>query len=199
MGARQSRKALERIYFVMVMEKTNVGKVSMGTKLRRAVWNVVCVFFFRPFPTQLFHGWRIFLLRLFGAEIGAGANVYSSVKIWAPWNLKMGERSCLGPHVICYNQAMVVLEKDVTVSQYAYLCTAGHDTTKLNTADEGLIVAPIILHEGAWVGTRAFINMGVEVGENAIVGATASVYKDVEPMTIVGGNPAKLIKKRLLD
>ena len=40
--------------------------------------------------------------------------------------------------------------------------------------------------------------MGVEIGEEAIVGATASVFKDVEPWTIVGGNPAKIIKKREL-
>jgi putative colanic acid biosynthesis acetyltransferase WcaF len=39
--------------------------------------------------------------------------------------------------------------------------------------------------------------MGVEIGENAVVGATASVYKDVDPGMVVGGNPAKIIKRRL--
>ena len=104
--------------------------------------------------------------------------------------------SCLGPNVICYNQAMVVLEEGATVSQYAYLCTAGHRTDKPNSADSGLIIAPITIGRNAWVGTRAYINMGVEIGEDAIVGATASVYKDVEPRAIVGGNPAKIIKRR---
>lgn len=56
-------------------------------------------------------------------------------------------------------------------------------------------MAPITLHKASWIGTRAFISMGVEIGENAVVGATASVYKDVEPWTVVGGNPAKFIKK----
>lgn len=180
------------------MERVNIGKVSWAVKIRRGAWNIACLLLFRPFPTRVFRGWRVLVLRLFGAEISKGAEVYSSVRIWAPWNLKMAQGSCIGPHTVCYNQAMVILEEGATVSQYSYLCTAGHDTSKLNTAGEGLIVAPIVLRKGAWVGTRAFINMGVEIGENAIVGATASVYKDVEPWTVVGGNPAKVLKKRIL-
>jgi len=174
----------------------NIGHVNKKTKIRRAVWNAVATFLFRPFGTKLFRYWRLFLLRLFGAKVSRNAEVYASVKIWAPWNLKMEAGSCLGPHVICYNQAMVTLEKNVTVSQYAYLCNAGHDTSETNNAKSGLLVAPIVIHKGAWIGTRAYIGMGVEIGENAIVGATASVYKDVEPNSIVGGNPAKEIRKR---
>lgn len=44
----------------------------------------------------------------------------------------------------------------------------------------------------------AFIGMGVTVGEGAVVGARAAVFKDVEPWTVVGGNPAKFIKKRII-
>ena len=174
----------------------DIGSVSFSVKLRRAVWNVVCAVLFRPFPTQLFWWWRWLLLRIFGAKVDFKAHVYSSVKIWAPWNLKMEAGCCLGPHVICYNQAIVTLEKNATVSQYTYLCTAGHRTEERLTAGSGLVIAPITIGESSWVGTRAFINMGVEIGKYAIVGATASVYKDVEPYTIVGGNPAIIIKKR---
>lgn len=172
------------------------GYVSKGLKIKRAIWNIVCFFLFRPFVTGLFRSWRIMILRMFGAKIDSSANVYASVKIWAPWNLEMYKGSCLGPDVICYNQAKVILEDDVTVSQYTYLCTAGHETTSVNSASEGLIVAPITLKSRSWIGTKAFIGMGVIVGENAVVGATASVYKDVEPNTVVGGNPAKMIKRR---
>ena len=94
---------------------------------------------------------------------------------------------------------MISLEDDVTVSQYSYLCTAGHKTDTINENDTGLIIAPITLRQGVWVGTRAFIGMGVNIGEFSIVGATASVYKDVEAYNIVGGNPAKVIKRRTLN
>ena len=179
-------------------QQIETGHVVFNTKMKRALWNVCAVLLFRPFGTKLFRPWRLLLLRLFGAKIDSGAEVYRSVRIWAPWNLTLKRGACLGPETICYNQAMVTLEENVTVSQYSYLCTAGHTTDQTNSKDAGLIVAPITLHRDAWVGTRAFIGMGVEVGEGAIVGATASVFKDVPPYTIVGGNPAKEIKKRMV-
>lgn len=177
-------------------ERIAIGHVSNKIKFKRAIWNIVYVLLFRPFPTKLFRQWRLFLLRLMGAEADKNAEVYASAKIWAPWNLKLGKNSCLGPHVICYNQAMVELRENVVVSQYAYLCTAGHDASDINNSQQGLIIAPITIHKDAWVGTRAYIGMGVEIGEKSIVGATSSVYKDVESNTIVGGNPAIVIRKR---
>ena len=183
----------------MILERHTPGHVSKSVKLKRVAWNVTAALLFRPFITPLFRKWRIALLRLFGAKVEWDANVYASVKVWAPWMLQMGHRACLGPEVICYNQDWVVLEDDAIVSQYSYLCTAGHDTSHDNTADAGLITAPIVLKNKAWVGSRAFIGMGVEIGEGAVVGATASVYKNVESWTIVGGNPAKVIKKRVLN
>jgi len=183
----------------VLIERHTPGHVSKSIKIKRVVWNITAAFLFRPFITPAFRKWRIALLRLFGAKIEWDANVYASVKIWAPWMLQMGHRACLGPEVICYNQDWVVLEDDAIVSQYSYLCTAGHDVDHANTADSGLITASIVLHRGAWVGSRAYLGMGVEIGEGAVVGATASVYKSVEPWTVVGGNPAKVIKKRKLE
>lgn len=191
-----------------MLEKQEIGKVSLSVKIKRAVWNIVSAVFFRLFVTKLFRPWRIFLLRCFGADIDSSAEVYASAKIWAPWNMKMEKGTCIGPNVIVYNQAMVTLEENACVSQYAYICTAGHDVgfkveglrvkgqgLPLNNAETGLVVADVTLHKNAWVGTRAFIGMGVEVGEGAVVGACACVFKDVEAGIIVGGNPAVVIKR----
>lgn len=86
--------------------------------------------------------------------------------------------------------------RDAVVSQEAYLCTAGHDTTMHNTADRSLVTAAITIAPRAWIGARAFIGLGVVIGEEAIVGAAAAVFKDVQPRTIVAGNPAQVIKIR---
>ena len=110
----------------------------------------------------------------------------------------MGHRACLGPNVICYNQDWVILEDDVVVSQYVYLCTASHEVDKLNTANDSLITAPIRIRNKAWIGTKAFIGLGVCIGTAAVVGATASVYKNVDDYHVVGGNPAKTLKIRNL-
>lgn len=183
---------------MITIERHTPGHVSESIKIKRVVWNIAAAFLFRPFITPVFRKWRIALLRLFGAKIEWDANVYASVKIWAPWMLQMGHRACLGPEVICYNQDWVVLEDETVVSQYTYLCTAGHDVSMMNSADKSLITAPIILKCKSWIGARSFIGMGVEIGEGAVVGATASVYKSVEPWSVVGDNPCKIIKMKKL-
>jgi putative colanic acid biosynthesis acetyltransferase WcaF len=105
----------------------------------------------------------------------------------------MEAHSCLADGVNCYNVAPITIGEQVTVSQEAYLCTASHDI-----ADplHHLVTAPITIERNAWIGARAYVGMGVTIGEGAVVGATASVYKDVEPWTVVGGNPARFIKNR---
>lgn len=176
----------------------HIRHVTVIIKIKRAIWSIVSVFLFRFFGTKIFRMWRILILKLLGADIKWDSEVYCSAKIWAPWNLKMGHRACLGPNVICYNQDDVIIEDDVVVSQYSYLCTASHDVNMLNTAEDSLIIAPITIKEKAWIGSRAFIGLGVTIGKAAVVGATASVYKDVEDYHVVGGNPAKTIKIRSL-
>lgn len=175
-------------------EKRYIGKVTLGIKVKRAVWNVERTLLFRPFVTKMFRLWRICLLKCFGADIDWSAEVYASSKIWAPWNLKMERGACIGPDTIVYNQARVVMGENACLSQYAYICTAGHSTDEVNNAKTSLVVADVTIEKDAWIGTRAFIGMGVNIGEQAMVGACACVFKDVEAKTIVGGNPAKTLK-----
>ena len=178
-----------------MFERRCIGRVTLGNKLRRALWNVAYALLFRPFGTKVFRLWRVALLRAFGAEVAWSAEVYASARVWAPWLLRMQADSCIGPHTIVYNQARVSLGQKACLSQYAYICTAGHATSAVNNAHQGLVVAEVALADGAWVGTRAFVGMGVKVGAGAVVGACACVFKDVEPRTVVGGNPAQPIRR----
>ena len=164
---------------------------TLGNKAGRVLWGVVWWFAYRPSPRVL-HGWRRLLLRLFGASIGEGAHPYPSARIWAPWNLTMGEGSCIGDYVDCYSVDRVTLEPYATVSQYAFLCTASHDYT---VREMPVITAPIRIGRRAWVAADAFVGPGVTIGEGAVVGARTSVYRNVDPWTVVGGNPARIIKK----
>ena len=169
---------------------------TIGNKFHRLVWKSFCLLFFRPFGLPLFKKWRIFILRLFGAKIGKGSVVHASAEIWAPWNLEIGLFTCIGPKSIIYNPGKIRLGNKVVISQHAYLCTATHDyESKLNT----LYWKDIAIENFAWVAAEAFIGPGVTIGEGAVVGARAAVFKDVEPWTVVGGNPAKFIKKRVIS
>ncbi|MCH6257899.1 hypothetical protein MLD52_15175 [Puniceicoccaceae bacterium K14] len=133
------------------------------------------------------------ILRCFGGKIAKTSSIAPTVTIWAPWNLSMKEGSSLSDYTRCYNIASVTLEQNAIVSQYAYLCTTSHDVSRI---DARLISKPIRIGKKAWVGTDAFISMGVKIGDYAVVGARASVFKNVEEWNIVGGTPAKFIKKR---
>lgn len=159
------------------------------------VWQLINRTLFRILIGPYLKNARILLLKVFGADIEWGVMVYSSVDIWAPWKLKMGKCSCIGGNVIVYNKDTVVIDDNVVVSQGAYLCTASHD---ISSESHELITAPIHLCNRSWVAADAFVGMGVTIGEGAVVGARAAVFKDVEPWTVVGGNPAKLIKKRII-
>ncbi|MBR0457730.1 MAG: sugar O-acetyltransferase, partial [Victivallales bacterium] len=74
--------------------------------------------------------------------------------------------------------------------------TASHDITKGNLP---LVFAPIVMEDQVWIAADAFIGMGVTVHQGAVVGARASVFKDVDAWTVVGGNPAHFLKKRELQ
>jgi putative colanic acid biosynthesis acetyltransferase WcaF len=167
---------------------------SMANKLGRLAWGFVWAALFRPSPSWL-HGWRRLLLRAFGARIGRGAKVMPSARIWAPWNLTLGEYACLSHFVDCYCVAAVRVGAHATVSQYAFLCTAGHD---LRDPHMRLVTAPIVVSDSGWVCAGAYVGMGVTLGEGAVAAARAVVVKDVAPWTVVGGNPARFIKRREL-
>ncbi|RIK78045.1 MAG: putative colanic acid biosynthesis acetyltransferase [Planctomycetota bacterium] len=167
---------------------------SLAHKCRRAVWRLVWLLFFRPSPKFLF-GWRRLLLRLFGAIVSKTSYVHSSCSIWDPAQLVLGANTALGPFADCYSVDKIVLENNSTVSQYSYLCTASHDVTDPTMR---LITGPIYIKAGAWVCARAYIGPGVTVGEGAVVGACAVAVKNVDPWSIVAGNPARFIRKRVL-
>ena len=59
----------------------------------------------------------------------------------------------------------------------------------------GMTYAPIHIGKNVWIGANATVLAGVTIGDGAVVAAGAVVTKDVEPNTIVGGVPAKVIKK----
>ncbi len=172
--------------------KPYINRLSMRNRAMRALWSVVYACAFRPSPT-LFHGWRRFLLRSFGASIGKGAHPYPRCRVWAPWNLKMGEHSCLADHVDCYSVAPITLGDHALVSQYSFLCAATHN---YEDQEFPLVPMPITIGANAWVAADAFIGPGVSVGDGAVVGARSTVVKDVAPWMVVAGNPAKVIKPR---
>lgn len=169
------------------------NSLSRKNQLVRLMWGIVWPLGTWFLPRSVGMPWKRLLLRMFGAHIASTANIRSTTRVYYPANLWMDEYSSLDENVNCYNVAPIRIGAQSTVSQGAFLCTASHDITNKKNP---LITSPIVIESQAWVAADAFVGMGITIGEGAVVGARAAVFKDVEPWSVVGGNPAIVLKKR---
>jgi len=167
-------------------------KYSKKELMFRVLW-IPASWFFRLSPRPFF-GFRRFLLRSFGAQVGKRVNIYSSSRIYFPWNLKIGDYSAIGESALIYNLGMVEIGENVTISHLAQVCAGTHDYSDPTMP---LLKPKIVIEDNAWICSQAFVGPGVRVKEGAVIGACAVLTKDSEPWKIYGGNPAKPIKDRV--
>jgi putative colanic acid biosynthesis acetyltransferase WcaF len=116
-----------------------------------------------------------------------------TVEITYPWKLSIGDYSWVGDYATLYTLGEIRIGDNACVSQHCYLATAYHDITR-PTFD--MIGSFVHIEPEAWLATRVFVAPGVTVGRGAVVGACSVVLKDVPPMMICAGNPARPLRKR---
>jgi len=109
--------------------------------------------------------------------------------------LTLGEQASIGEWALIYNLGPVMIGDRATISHRAHLCAGTHDYRDPTLP---LLRLPIEIGPQAWVCAEAFVGPGRRVGEGAIVGAAAVVVSDVPDWEIVAGNPARIIKRRVL-
>lgn len=162
--------------------------------VRRLIWNIVQATLFRySLPRAM--RWRRWLLKLFGAKIGPNSGFRSTVRIFHPWLFEMGDWSMLAHHVNIYNLGPVKIGSHSVISQYSHVCAGTHDHTLPNLP---LLRPTIIIGDGVWIAADAFIGPDVTIGHNSVVAARAVVTRDIPEAVVVGGNPAKVIKPRVM-
>ncbi len=166
-----------------------------GNIILRILWYVTEVLFLStriPFPSIF----KSFLLRLFGAKIGRNAVIKPNVKIKYPWFLEIGNNVWLGEGVWIDNLTDVRIAHNVCISQGAYLCTGNHNYKKQSF---DLIVKPIIIEDGVWVGAKSVICPGVTLKTHSVITAGSVVTEDTEPYTVYQGNPAVPVRRRVIE
>ncbi|MDG1668449.1 MAG: putative colanic acid biosynthesis acetyltransferase [Opitutae bacterium] len=122
-------------------------------------------------------------------------NIYPSVEIMIPWNLSIGDYATVGDGATLYALGQIRIGSGATVSQGAHLCAGTHD---YEAAAFTLIKSSVTIEDRAWICADAFVGPGVTIGKGAVVAARAVAVKSVEDWAVVGGNPAKMIKVRLM-
>jgi len=166
-----------------------------GNAFKRLLWYYVNVFFFKSslFP---FYGFKIFLLRLFGAQVGKKVELKPCVNIKYPWNLNIGDEVWVGENVWIDSLVMINIGSNVCISQGATLLTGSHNYKKTSF---DLITAGITVQDGVWICAGAMINLGVTLGSHSVITAGSVVSKNTAPYGVYQGNPAVKIRERVIE
>jgi putative colanic acid biosynthesis acetyltransferase WcaF len=163
-------------------------------KLKLVLWYFVNALFVRA-SWNPFMGFKIWLLRMFGAKIGKGLVIKNNVVIKFPWKLTIGDYVWLGEYCWLDNLDNITIGNNVCISQGALLITGNHDYSK---ADFPYRNAPIVIEDGAWIGARSVVTSGVNIATHTVLTVGSVVTKNTEPYGIYQGNPATKIRQRVI-
>ncbi len=157
-----------------------------GNALKRFLWYFVNALVIKNHLNPI-SGIRVKALRLFGAKIGRGVVIKPGVNVKYPWLLMVGDYSWIGEDVWIDNLAEVSIGSNCCLSQGAMLLCGNHNY-RLPTFD--LMVKPITVEDGAWVGAKSVVCPGVTVGRDSILTVGSMATSNLEAGKIYQGIPA---------
>ncbi len=165
-----------------------------GATLKRTLWVLVNAWVLKsdlPYPSLL----KAALLRVFGARVGRGVVIKPNVNVKYPWFLTVGDFAWIGEGVWIDNLAPVSIGAHVCISQGAYLLTGNHDYT---APYFDLMIAPIEIGDGAWVGAKSIVLPGTRLESHVVVAAGSVIGGKTEPYGIYRGCPAQWVRRRVI-
>lgn len=143
------------------------------------------------------HHVRRFFYRLSGVRIGKGSTIHTGARFFEPFRIEIGEDSILGEGIFLDGRDKLTIGNHVDIASDVMIYNSEHNVHAEHfAAEEGIIKAPVTIDDYVFIGPRVIILPGVKIGKGAVIGAGAVVTKDVEPFTIVGGVPARVIGER---
>lgn len=150
-------------------------------------------------PRHSFFRVRAHLLRLAGFEMGRGVLVATipklSISRGGSGRLVVGERTFINVDCHIDLSEAVTLGRCVGIGQEVMILTASHRIGSSQCRIGDLIIAPVHIDDGAWIGARSLILPGVTIGAGSVVAAGAIVTRDVPPNALVAGVPARVIRE----
>lgn len=166
------------------------------TSLRRPEWLPPREFLLNQFVSRVpwmdlrVTGYRRLGIRF---EDPRSGGIMMGTEVHAPRRISIGAGTIIGRHCLLDGRGGLDLGRNVNISSYSLLISAGHDP--YDDDFEGY-QAGIVVGDRAWIATRAMVLAGVTIGEGATVAAGAVVTRNVEPYAVVAGVPAKPIGRR---
>lgn len=141
----------------------------------------------------LHHVRRLFY-RVCGISIGSGSTIHMFATFYNPFNIVIGSDSIIGEWAVLDGRAPLIIGSHVDIASGVMIYNAEHDIHSKDFTKAHM--DKVIIEDYVFIGPRAIILPGVTIGRGGVVAAGAVVTKDVAPMTIVGGVPAKEIGTR---
>ncbi len=141
---------------------------------------------------------RPLLLRLAGFQIGRGTIIMGPLRLhgFGP----IHKRLCVGSYCVINTDCFFDLNDQITIADHVgighevMILTASHQIGGANHRAGPLTTAPVTIETGAWIGARALILPGVQIGAGSVVAAGSVVHRSIPANTIVGGVPARPIR-----
>ena len=162
--------------------------------LKRFLWFYLNALFLKTSLIPL-NGFKIALLRAFGAKIGQSITIKPGVNIKYPWNLSIGHHTWLGENVWIDSLVSVTMGNNVCISQGAVILTGSHDYKKTSF---DLITKPVVLEDGVWIGACAIVSAGVTAASHAVLTSGSVATKNLATYTVYQGNPAVKVRSRVI-
>jgi len=141
-------------------------------------------------PGYRFRHW--FYVHMWKVRLGVGSSIHMGVFV-TDHGISIGEHTAIGRRSYLDGRGGLTIGNCVSVSPDVQFITAGHD---MDDPDFGNVLAPIVVEDYVWIGTRAMILPGVRLGCGCVVAAGAVVTRDVPPLTVVAGVPARPVRQR---
>ena len=126
-------------------------------------------------------------------HLPTSSSIHWRAEFCAPERIAIGEHVTIGDTCFPDGRSGLSIGDSVNLGSHVRIYTREHDVDSPSFAETG---APVRIADHAWVASHSIILPGVTIGQGAVVAAGAVVTKDVEPFTIVGGNPARPIRRR---
>lgn len=160
----------------------------------RALWLLVeALVMLNPVVTP--YSLKCWVLRRFGARIGRGVLIKPNVHVKYPWHLEIGDNAWIGERAWIDNFVPVRIGANAVLSQGAYVCTGNHDWSDPGM---GLVLKPVTIEDGAWIGAFARVAPGVTVGREAVLTLGSVLLGDAESRGVYSGNPAVRVRERII-
>lgn len=171
-------------------------------KIKRAFGYILYYFFARHLPCSTVpyalgsKHIRRFCAKLMFEHCGKGVNIEHGAFLASGKDIEIGNNSGVG--IDCRITGPLSIGDDVMMAPGVSIVTQNHEISdteipmRLQTAEK----KKVTICDDVWIGTNAIILPGITVGKGSVVAGGAVVTKDVPPYTIVGGNPARIIRKR---